>query len=166
VPTLYGDLVALDAATGTERWRVTGGPSPIHTTHYRAARRAGFEASPILTGDLVWIAGTDGALVALDLRTGGELWRTAIGAPVLAGAALAGDTLVVASYDGTVRALSTAVAPRPALDATDTSCAAGDRGHRGVLVIGLALGIALALGAVLFVRRRRRMASRVHRVGG
>ena len=112
VPTLYRDVVALDAATGAELWRHAGLPSPLRATHYRGAREAGYEASPIIKGDVVWVADTSGELAALDLRTGAPRARITIGAPVLAGLASAGDWLVVASYDGTVRGLAPAP-PRP-----------------------------------------------------
>jgi outer membrane protein assembly factor BamB len=104
VPTLYRDLVALDALTGVELWRHAGTPSPLRTTHYRGPREAGFAASPIITGELVWAVDTAGQLTALELRTGIVLWQTQLGVPVLAGLAASGDWLVAASYDGTVRA--------------------------------------------------------------
>jgi outer membrane protein assembly factor BamB/predicted phosphodiesterase len=114
VPTLYRDVVALDAATGAELWRHAGLPSPLRATHYRGAREAGYEASPIIAGDIVWVADTSGELAALDLRTGAPRARITIGAPVLAGLARSGDWLVVASYDGTVRGLAPG-SIRPAL---------------------------------------------------
>lgn len=110
VPTLYRDLVALDASSGLELWRHAGTPSPMRTTHYRGAGEIGFEASPVITGDIVWAADTAGVLTALDLHTGAVLWKTQLGTPVLAGLAVSGDWLVVASYDGSVRALVTAPA--------------------------------------------------------
>jgi uncharacterized protein (TIGR03382 family) len=106
VPTLYRDLVALDAASGVELWRRAAQPGPLHATHYRGAREAAFEASPVITGGIAWTADTSGELVARDLRTGEALWTTQLGVPVLAGLAASGDWLVVASYDGTVRALA------------------------------------------------------------
>ncbi|HMG52693.1 MAG TPA: PQQ-binding-like beta-propeller repeat protein, partial [Kofleriaceae bacterium] len=100
VPTLYRDLVALDATSGVELWRFAGTPSPVRATHYRGAREAGFEASPVITGDIVWAADTAGQLAALDLRTGAPLWRTQLGTPALGGLAVSDDWLVVATYDG------------------------------------------------------------------
>src|SRR4029079_16172882 len=76
VPTLYRDLVALDATTGFELWRYAGTPSPVRSPHYRGAHETGFEASPVITGDLVWAAVTGGQLTALDLHTGAALWST------------------------------------------------------------------------------------------
>jgi outer membrane protein assembly factor BamB len=105
VPSLYRDLVALDAATGAELWRFAARPGPLRTTHYRSGGEAGFAASPVITGDIVWAVDTSGQLSALELQTGSVLWKSPIGAPVLAGLAVSGDWLIAASYDGTVRAL-------------------------------------------------------------
>ncbi|MEP6861119.1 MAG: PQQ-binding-like beta-propeller repeat protein [Deltaproteobacteria bacterium] len=114
VPTLYRDVVALDATTGAEMWRHAGLPSPLRTTHYRGAHEQGYESSPVIAGDVVWVADTSGELAALDLLTGAPRARITIGAPVLAGLASSGDWLVVASYDGTVRGLAP-TKPRPFL---------------------------------------------------
>jgi outer membrane protein assembly factor BamB/predicted phosphodiesterase len=154
VPTLYRDLVALDTLTGSELWRHAGTPSPIRTTHYRGAREPGFEASPVITGDLVWAIDTAGELTALDLHTGARVWHTALGTPVLAGPAVSGNWMVVASYDGTVRGLVTAPAepraPAPVVCAANPSAGCCDvRGSP-------ASSAMLALAVVGVLRRRRR----------
>ncbi|HEX4419183.1 MAG TPA: PQQ-binding-like beta-propeller repeat protein [Kofleriaceae bacterium] len=156
VPTLYHDLVALDAMTGMELWRHAGAPSPVRSTHYRGAREAGFEASPVVTGDLVWAADTAGTLAALDLHTGAVLWQIALGTPVLGGLAVSGDWLVVASYDGAVRAFAAApsepAAPEPiACDAPAAGgcCDAGGDPSGSFAVMAVVLGVGAA-------RRRRR----------
>jgi MYXO-CTERM domain-containing protein len=127
VPTLYRDLVALDATSGFELWRYAGTPSPVRSTHYRGAREAGFAASPVITGDIVWAADTAGQLTALDLHTGAVLWRTSLGTPVLGGLAVSDDWLVVASYDGSVRGfVKTNAEPRePEAAACEVSSRAG-----------------------------------------
>jgi len=143
VPTLYRDLVALDAASGAELWRLAATPGPLRTTHYRGKREAGFEAAPVITGDVVWAADTAGRLTALELRTGAELWHTELGTPVLAGLAVAGDWLVVASYDGSVRALGppdhgrTLVAQRCDAFEAGGCCDAGNSAESGLLAIVL-----------------------------
>jgi outer membrane protein assembly factor BamB/predicted phosphodiesterase len=111
VPTMYGHLVALDAASGRERWRYNAEPGPLRGTHYRGARQPAFAASPVVTGDTVWTVDTAGNVTALDLATGAARWNTSLGVPVMAGMAVSGDSLVVASYDGTVRVLASS-APR------------------------------------------------------
>jgi outer membrane protein assembly factor BamB/predicted phosphodiesterase len=153
VPTLYHDLVALDATSGAELWRYAGTPGPVRSTHYRGAAEAGFEASPVITGDIVWAADTAGQLTALDLHTGAALWHTALGAPVLGGLAVSGDWLVVASYDGSVRGFTatstepTAPAPVACEAMSPGGCCDAGGDPRGVLGLVLAVGVAL--------RRRR-----------
>ena len=150
VPTLYGDLVGLDIAGGRQLWRHGTQPSPIRTTHYRGAGMAGYEASPVITGTAVWAADTAGVVVALDLETGRELWRTPLGAPVLASLAVADGWLVASTYDGTVHAWSLPYGA-PVADPLEIGgggcCDTGGRGHGG---LGLGAVVALAL------RRRRR----------
>jgi uncharacterized protein (TIGR03382 family) len=153
VPTLYHDLVALDATSGLELWRYAGTPSPVRSTHYRGAAEAGFEASPVITGDIVWTADTAGQLTALDLHTGTALWHTALGAPVLGGLAVSGDWLVVASYDGSVRGFAatptepTAPAPVACEAMSPGGCCDAGGDPSGVLGLVLAVGVA--------IRRRR-----------
>jgi len=159
VPTLYRDLVALDAASGLELWRFAGTPSPVRATHYRGAGEAGFEAGPVITGDIVWAADTAGQLTALDLHTGHPLWQTRLGTPVLGGFAVSGDWLVVASYDGTVRGLARAatepraLAPQACEPATGGGCCDAGGDPTGALA-GAGLGL-VTLAAVAARRRRR-----------
>ncbi|MBV8759581.1 MAG: PQQ-binding-like beta-propeller repeat protein [Deltaproteobacteria bacterium] len=155
VPTLYKDLVALDATTGAELWRHAGAPGPLRDTHYRGAGQPGYAASPVITGDIVWAVDTSGLLVALDVLTGDTLWSTTLGVPVLAGLATTGDYLVAASYDGTVRALVPGT-PRLGAAASCTQappagcCANGSSPN---IVIGLG---GLCFGGVVLRRRRAR----------
>ena len=147
VPTLYRDLVALDARSGVELWRATAtAPSLVRETHYRGAGETGFAASPIITGDVVWSVDTSGEVTARSLLTGEALWRKPLGVPVLAGLAVSGDCLVVASYDGTVRALTTTTTERPPPPAMTCIAAAGSggcdsrgRGDGGLAVMLLAV---------------------------
>ena len=149
VPTLYRDVVALDTLTGSELWRFAGTPSPLHTTHYRGAKEAGFEAAPVITGEIVWVVDTSGILTALDLATGKAIWQTAVGVPVLAGAAVSGEWLVLASFDGTVRAFAPAsphVIPASCAVASSGGCC--DAG-------GARSSTTLSLVVAALIRRRR-----------
>ena len=160
VPTLYRDLVAIDAATGAELWRYAAIPGPLRTTHYRGPGEAAFEASPVITGDVVWAVDTNGELTALDLASGKRLWRTRLGVPVLAGLAASGDWLVAASFDGTVRALAPTLHERAALTSpTCTQPAASgccDAGSPGTSTLGLVVLVGFVMGR----RRSVRIASR------
>jgi outer membrane protein assembly factor BamB len=160
VPTQHRDLIAVDAATGDELWRATTGGGPLNFAHYRAAQ-AGFAASPVVTGEILWVPRPDGVLAALATADGHELWSTQLGAPVVSAPTPAGDYLIVATFDGTVRALApTAVAravpPPQACAAIDppgvlppAGCCAGARTPP-------ALPVAVVM--VAWLRRRRRRA--------
>lgn len=136
VPTLYRDVVALDATTGAELWRHAALPGPLRTTHYRGAHEEGYESSPIIDGETVWIADTSGELAALDLRTGAPKARLDVGAPVLAGLATSGPWLVVASFDGTVHGYATP--PVTSTPAPAHGCAVATPGTGALVVSSLA----------------------------
>ncbi len=160
VPTQHSDLIALDATTGHELWRKTARPGPLNFAHYRGSE-PGFAASPVVTGDLVWIPGPDGTLTAVAAATGQEVWKTSLGAPIVSAPAPAGDTLVVASFDGVVRALV------PARDAIPGPSTCSDpyatppseelpAEAAGCCNSGASSSLLLALAVVLPLRRRRR----------
>jgi outer membrane protein assembly factor BamB len=166
VPTQWKDLVAIDTATGAELWRVITPRGPLNFAHYRSAE-PGFPASPVVTGDIVWVPRPDGKLVALSAADGSELWSTDLGAPVVSAPAPAGDYLIVATFDGTVRALvpATPVVPgdvQPCGDILDPPppadagcCGTGDNRDARSAVVMAVLVCALVSG-----RRRRFFKSR------
>jgi uncharacterized protein (TIGR03382 family) len=166
------DLVAMDATTGTEKWRFAGRVSPLRSNHYYGKDQAGFESGPVITGapgsELVWAADTSGRLVALELATGVLVWETELGAPVLAGLAAAGDWIVVASHDGTVRVFApttrTPAPPEPQVCASPDGGTDDDDDDDGDAPAGCcntdgAAGLSplAGLGVLgLLLRRRRR----------
>ncbi len=159
VPTQYKDLIALDADTGAELWRRTTKPGPLNFAHYRGAE-SGFAASPVVTGDIVWIPHPDGTLAAVAAADGHELWKTSLGAPLVSAPAPAGDTLVVATFDGVVRALVPARDARPGpstcidpyvLTAQEPAAEAG-----GCCESGSSSSLVLAFAAAVPLLRRRR----------
>lgn len=161
VPTQHQELVALDAATGAELWRYATPGGPLEFAHYRAAE-PGFAASSVATGDILWVPRPDGVLAALSTADGSELWTTQLGAPIVSAPAPAGSYLVVATFDGTVRALVPAPAvvpaPMPACEPLPPEPpppppAAGCCDADGSPVSAIALGGPIALS---WLRRRRR----------
>ncbi|MFN0246595.1 MAG: PQQ-binding-like beta-propeller repeat protein [Kofleriaceae bacterium] len=156
VATQWDDLVALDATSGAELWRTPASSGVINFTHYRDAQAA-WPASPVVTGDIVWIGGLDGRLVAYAADDGRELWSTQLGAPITSAVAPTADSLVVASYDGTVRLLSpgTPAAPQavepcpPIIPPPPTPTTPGG------CMIATPQSFALVLLALLLRRRRR-----------
>ncbi len=80
---------ALDRKLGTHVWRKT------------LRRRA--DASPLIAGDDVWIAATDGLLLRLSLADGEEKWSFESRGKFMAAPAIVGNRLIIADDDGVVR---------------------------------------------------------------
>jgi alcohol dehydrogenase (cytochrome c) len=72
ITTPNNQVIALDAASGQERWRyketVSDELQQLHPTNRGVA----------LYADKVYLATTDAALIALDAASGKELWKTAV----------------------------------------------------------------------------------------
>ena len=45
-----------------------------------------FPLNVSVSGNAITVAGTDGSVAAIDARTGGDIWRASVGAPIVAGA--------------------------------------------------------------------------------
>lgn len=120
-------LGAAGAAGGGADWPMAGGgpgrrgraaarfPSPTLGRAWSHASSGPAVAATTQWGPMVFVAGPDGALCALDGASGEELWRDAAGPPLAAAPAYAvmgGRVLVFAARtDGSIAALD----PRPAL---------------------------------------------------
>jgi outer membrane protein assembly factor BamB len=87
--TLESRFVALDAATGTERWRFHGADW--------------FWAKPLITDDTLYVTTTQGAVYALDRATGQERWHSAnTESEVHTSPVIVGGALVIADRQGWV----------------------------------------------------------------
>ena len=90
VSSQYKQIDAISIDTGKRAWR--------HTLRRRA------DASPVIAGEDVWIAATDGRLVRLSLKDGTqEQWSYEIRGAFLAAPAIAGEELLIADDEGVVR---------------------------------------------------------------
>lgn len=89
VSSQFKQVDALSIETGKRVWR--------HTLKRRS------DASPLIAGDDVWIAATDGRLLRLSLADGTERWQYEVRGAFLAAPAIAGGKLFVADDDGVVR---------------------------------------------------------------
>src|SRR5262249_60893728 len=87
-----GLVYALDAATGTERWR--------------AQTEGWIHSSPALLDDLVYVGSNDGALYFLDRRTGLNRWRYRTAQAIRATPAIAEGLLCFGGEVGWFRALA------------------------------------------------------------
>lgn len=83
---------AVDAVTGTERWR------------FRS--RKPVWSSPLIAGDVVYIADYDGFVWIVDAATGREISNVRLGGVIHASPVLAGSRLLVGCDDGTLTALA------------------------------------------------------------
>ncbi len=81
---------AISIETGQQVWR--------HTLRRRS------DASPVVAGDDVWIAATDGRLVRLSKATGEETWQYEISGAFVASPAIAHNRLIIADDNGVIRA--------------------------------------------------------------
>jgi outer membrane protein assembly factor BamB len=80
---MTGEMVALDLATGKEKWN-------------QSYETAAFGA-PVAVNDMVFFATFDGTLHGLDGETGGEVWTAALPAGANSGVTASGDSLVLAA---------------------------------------------------------------------
>jgi outer membrane protein assembly factor BamB len=96
-----GDLVALDAATGRERWR----RHLVRDFGGRMMSSWKFAESPLVDGDRVVVTpgGRDAVIVALDKKTGQAIWRATMGAFQSRGPEGAGYSSIVISNGGGVK---------------------------------------------------------------
>ncbi len=81
---------AISIETGQQVWR--------HTLRRRS------DASPVVAGEDVWIAATDGRLVRLSKATGEETWQYEIRGAFVASPAIAHNRLIIADDNGVIRA--------------------------------------------------------------
>ncbi|GAB4451436.1 MAG: PQQ-binding-like beta-propeller repeat protein [Armatimonadaceae bacterium] len=91
VPTMGGDLVALDAKTGREQWRVKTGGSIFST--------------PLVAENTVYFGSADHYVYAADAKSGKVKWKAKTGGAVFAGAAKAGDIVCIGSTDTSIYGL-------------------------------------------------------------
>jgi outer membrane protein assembly factor BamB len=94
VTTARGTVVALDAATGTERWRTDLG---VDST-----------AAPIVAGTTVLVGTRAGSVFGLHAHGGEVLWDFKTGGKISGSPIVAGDTMYVVSHDGTLYAVTRA----------------------------------------------------------
>ena len=85
VPSMGGDLVALDTLTGRERFRV-------HTN-------GAVFSTPLVTGDTVYFGSADHRVYAADRNTGTVRWTAQTDRAVFAGASLAQGIVCIGSTD-------------------------------------------------------------------
>lgn len=96
-----GDLVAVDAASGRERWR----RNFERDFDGRMMSSWKYAESPLVDGDRVIVTpgGREAVMVALDKRTGRDIWRAKMGSFQSRGPEGAGYSSIVISHGGGVK---------------------------------------------------------------
>ena len=92
VTTVSGHEIALDADTGTERWR---GDVGVNIT-----------AAPSVAGSTVLVGTESGAVFGLDAHTGDRLWEFKTEGKITGSPIVAGGMMYVASHDGGLYAVT------------------------------------------------------------
>lgn len=104
-----GRLQALDLETGTPKWATAAGPRVPYVQNEGDPRSWDFYvSSPVVAGDVAVYGGRDGAVHAVDIATGGELWSFATGGAVRATPAVAGGVVFAGGMNGILYALDAA----------------------------------------------------------
>ncbi len=89
VSSQFKQVDAISIETGKRKWR--------HTLRRRA------DASPLVAGDDVWIAATDGRLIRLALKDGTEKWQYEVRGAFIGAPAISNGKLFIADDDGVLR---------------------------------------------------------------
>ena len=96
-----------DKQTGRLLWRYKIGTGLVSSIPYKRGEST-VTSSPVIVGDVVYFGASDGVLHALEVRTGKPLWQYRLGVPIASTVAVTGNTVVVAAWDGTIYAFTSA----------------------------------------------------------
>lgn len=98
-----GYFLAFDSSTGEKVWSRPVGNSIIDFLPYGRGVNS-VVSSPAVSGNTVYIGGTDGRFYALDSATGKTLWSCDLGVPITSSPAVFGNAVYISTIDGTVYA--------------------------------------------------------------
>ena len=95
-------VVALDRRTLADKWVFQTKESLIFSSPYTRKPSCTVETSPVLSGDVVYVAASDGVIYGLNRKTGKQLWKHRTGAPCFSSVAVVGNSLYAADFAGNV----------------------------------------------------------------
>ncbi|MBK6321135.1 outer membrane protein assembly factor BamB [Candidatus Aalborgicola defluviihabitans] len=101
---VVGLVVTLAGCSGPEKAKPLDlGPNTaligVRSAWSSSIGTVGFPLEVRSVGNLIYVAGSDGTVAAIDARTGGDLWRTALGVKLSAGVGSDGRYVSVVSND-------------------------------------------------------------------
>ncbi len=88
--------------------RCPGGVAASYGVRWRRRFLNSIPGSPVIRDEIIYVGLDDGAVVALSLASGDELWTAPVGGAVYAAPLLVGDTLYTGTLTGSLHALDTA----------------------------------------------------------
>lgn len=100
--TTNGGIIALDNQTLEKKWQFKTSPALVYTAPYSHYPVNTVETTPVVSGNIVYVAASDGCLYGLDVHTGKEMWKQSMGAPLFSTPAISGNSLVVTDFGGNV----------------------------------------------------------------
>ncbi len=106
--TARDGLMALDSQTLELKWNTRFGDSMIFTAPYSRPVISTVETSPILVGNTVFVAASDGNIYGVNRSTGAVTWQYSTGAPCFGSVAASGNTLIATDFGGNVYAFAIA----------------------------------------------------------
>jgi outer membrane protein assembly factor BamB len=109
-----GKVFGVDITTGKQRWiyEQKGTSVKFSFAPYSKNEPLMF-SSPVVSGRTAYVGNTAGQFLALDTQTGEKLWSCDLGAPIMSSAAVSGNAIYIAAYDGTVYAFTSGKRPPP-----------------------------------------------------
>ncbi|MGL4328059.1 MAG: PQQ-binding-like beta-propeller repeat protein [Tannerellaceae bacterium] len=100
--TVYNGLVALDKETYEVKWQHNIDPTLVYSSSYTKENGQTVETSPVLAGNTVYFAASDGSLYGVNAETGRREWKYSTGAPMFGSVAVSGNTLMAVDLSGNV----------------------------------------------------------------
>lgn len=95
-------LLALERNTLMKKWCFKTKPSLMYTVPYVGFQSCTVETSPILLGNTIYFASSDGYIRGLDKDNGTLLWEHSVGVPLFSTLSFVGNALFAADFAGNV----------------------------------------------------------------
>ena len=100
--TVRNGLVSLDRETLEMKWNLPLGEGLIYSAPYSRTPAATSETSPVLWGNTVFIASSDGKIAGANIKDGNKTWIFESGAPFFATPTVSGNRMFAADMGGTI----------------------------------------------------------------
>lgn len=100
-------LVSLNKNTLEINWNFNIDKALIHTVPYTRYSTTSIETSPIMVGNTIFFASSDGKIYGIDAIKGHLVWSHHTGAPILSSVAISGNALFAADFGGNIYAFIT-----------------------------------------------------------